>query len=42
MDDPYAKGMGKIMEEVGAERYIRALEKLKTILAAMPGGLEGL
>ena len=29
-----------IIEEVGAKRYIRALEKLRTILAAMPGGLE--
>ena len=28
-------------EEAGAKRYIRALKKLKTILAAMPGGLEG-
>jgi RNA polymerase sigma-70 factor (ECF subfamily) len=31
-----------ITEEAGAKRYIRALKKLKTILAAMPGGLEGL
>ena len=30
-----------IAEEAGAKRYIRALKKLKTILAAMPGGLEG-
>ena len=30
-----------ITEEAGAKRYIRALKKLKTILAAMPGGLEG-
>jgi RNA polymerase sigma-70 factor (ECF subfamily) len=30
-----------ITEETGAKRYIRALKKLKTILAAMPGGLEG-
>ncbi len=31
-----------ITEEAGAKRYIRALKKLKSILAAMPGGLEGL
>jgi RNA polymerase sigma-70 factor (ECF subfamily) len=31
-----------ITEEAGAKRYIRALKKLKTILAAMPGGQEGL
>jgi RNA polymerase sigma-70 factor (ECF subfamily) len=31
-----------ITEQAGAKRYIRALKKLKTILAAMPGGLEGL
>ena len=30
-----------ITEEAGAKRYIRALKKLKAILAAMPGGLEG-
>ncbi len=30
-----------ISEEAGAKRYIRALKKLKTILAAMPGGREG-
>src|SRR5208282_4367299 len=30
-----------VTEEAGAKRYIRALKKLKTILAAMPGGLEG-
>ena len=30
-----------ITEEAGAKRYIRAMKKLKTILAAMPGGLEG-
>ena len=30
-----------ITEEAGAKRYIRALQKLKAILAAMPGGLEG-
>ena len=31
----------RISQEAGAKRYIRALEKLKTILAAMPGGREG-
>jgi len=31
-----------ITEEAGAMRYIPALKKLKTIPAAMPGGLEGL
>jgi len=31
-----------ITEEAGAKRYIRALKKLKTILAAMPGGPGGL
>jgi RNA polymerase sigma-70 factor, ECF subfamily len=31
-----------ITEEAGAKRYIRALKRLKTILAAMPGGQEGL
>jgi RNA polymerase sigma-70 factor (ECF subfamily) len=30
-----------ITEQAGAKRYIRALKKLKTILAATPGGLEG-
>jgi RNA polymerase sigma-70 factor (ECF subfamily) len=30
-----------ITEEAGAKRYIRAFKKLKSILAAMPGGLEG-
>ncbi len=30
-----------ITEEAGAKRYIRALKKLKAILATMPGGLEG-
>jgi RNA polymerase sigma-70 factor, ECF subfamily len=30
-----------IAEGAGAKRYIRALKQLKTILAAMPGGLEG-
>jgi RNA polymerase sigma-70 factor (ECF subfamily) len=31
-----------ISEEAGAKRYIRALKKLRMILAEMPGGLEGL
>ena len=31
-----------ITEEAGAKRYIRALRRLKAILAAMPGGLEGI
>jgi len=31
-----------ISEEAAAKRYIRALKKLKTILAAMPDGLEGI
>ena len=31
-----------ITEEAGAKRYIRALKRLKAILAAMPGGLEGI
>jgi RNA polymerase sigma-70 factor (ECF subfamily) len=30
-----------ITEQAGAKRYIRALKKLKTILAAMPGGRDG-
>jgi RNA polymerase sigma-70 factor, ECF subfamily len=30
-----------ITEEATAKRHIRALKKLKSILAAMPGGLEG-
>jgi RNA polymerase sigma-70 factor, ECF subfamily len=30
-----------ISEVAGAKRYIRAFKKLKTILAAMPGALEG-
>lgn len=30
-----------ITEEAGAKRYIRAMKKLKIILAAMPGGREG-
>ena len=31
-----------ISEEAGAKRYIRALKRLKDILAKLPGGLEGL
>jgi RNA polymerase sigma-70 factor, ECF subfamily len=31
-----------ITEQAGTKRYIRALKKLSAILAAMPGGLEGL
>jgi RNA polymerase sigma-70 factor (ECF subfamily) len=31
-----------IAEEAAAKRYIRALKRLKGILAAMPGGLEGI
>jgi RNA polymerase sigma-70 factor, ECF subfamily len=31
-----------ITEEAGAKRYIRALKKLKVIMAAMPGGREGI
>ena len=31
-----------ITEEAGAKRYIRALKKLKSILASTPGGLDGL
>jgi RNA polymerase sigma-70 factor (ECF subfamily) len=30
-----------LTEQAGARRYIRALKKLKTILAAMPGGRDG-
>ena len=30
-----------ITEEAGAKRYIRALRRLKAVLAAMPGGLRG-
>ena len=30
-----------ISEEAGAKRYIRALRRLKAVLAAMPGGPEG-
>ncbi len=29
----------RITQEVGAKRYFRALKELRTILAAMPGGL---
>jgi RNA polymerase sigma-70 factor (ECF subfamily) len=32
----------RITEEAGAKRYIRALKRLKDVLAKMPGGLEGL
>jgi RNA polymerase sigma-70 factor (ECF subfamily) len=31
-----------ITEEAGAKRYIRALKRLKAVLASMPGGLEGI
>jgi RNA polymerase sigma-70 factor (ECF subfamily) len=31
-----------ISEEAGAKRYIRALMRLKAVLASMPGGLEGI
>jgi RNA polymerase sigma-70 factor (ECF subfamily) len=31
-----------ISEEAGAKRYLRALKRIKEILAGMPGGLEGL
>jgi RNA polymerase sigma-70 factor (ECF subfamily) len=31
-----------ISEEAGAKRYLRALKRMKEILAGMPGGLEGL
>jgi RNA polymerase sigma-70 factor (ECF subfamily) len=31
-----------IREEAAAKRYIRAMKRLKAIMAAMPGGLEGL
>jgi RNA polymerase sigma-70 factor (ECF subfamily) len=31
-----------ISEPAGAKRYIRAMKRLKAVLAAMPGGLEGL
>jgi RNA polymerase sigma-70 factor (ECF subfamily) len=31
-----------ISEEAGAKRYIRALKRLKAVLAAMPGGLDGI
>jgi RNA polymerase sigma-70 factor (ECF subfamily) len=36
-----AQALG-ISEEAGAKRYIRALKRLKDVLAKMPGGLEGL
>jgi RNA polymerase sigma-70 factor, ECF subfamily len=31
-----------ITEEAAAKRYIRALKRLKGILTATPGGLEGI
>ena len=31
-----------ISEDAGSKRYLRALKRLKEILAGMPGGLEGL
>jgi len=31
-----------IQEDVAAKRCVRALKRLKQILAQMPGGLEGL
>ena len=31
-----------ISQEAGAKRYIRALKRLKEVLAAMPGGWEGI
>jgi RNA polymerase sigma-70 factor (ECF subfamily) len=31
-----------ISEDAGAKRYIRALKRLKAVLAKLPGGLEGL
>lgn len=36
-----AQALG-ISEEAGAKRYIRALKRIKNVLANMPGGLEGL
>ena len=36
-----AKVLG-ISEDAGSKRYLRALKRLKEILAGMPGGLEGL
>jgi len=30
----------RIAEPAAAKRYVRALKRLKTILAGMPGGLE--
>jgi RNA polymerase sigma-70 factor (ECF subfamily) len=35
-----AQALG-ISEEAGAKRYIRALKRLKDVMAKMPGGLEG-
>ena len=35
-----AESLG-ISEEAGAKRYIRALKRLKDVMAKMPGGLEG-
>jgi RNA polymerase sigma-70 factor (ECF subfamily) len=35
-----AQALG-ITEEAGAKRYIRALKRLKEVMARMPGGLEG-
>ncbi len=35
-----AQALG-ISEEAGAKRYIRALKRLKAMMAKMPGGLEG-
>ena len=31
-----------ITEEAGAERYIRALKRIRDVMSRMPGGLEGL
>jgi RNA polymerase sigma-70 factor (ECF subfamily) len=36
-----AQALG-ISAEAGAKRYIRALKRLKDVLAKLPGGLEGL
>src|SRR5262245_3802816 len=36
-----AQALG-IAEEAAAKRYVRALKRLKEVLARMPGGLEGL
>jgi RNA polymerase sigma-70 factor (ECF subfamily) len=35
-----AQALG-ISEEAGAKRYVRALKRLKDVMAKMPGGLEG-